>query len=272
MQRKTKIIAEIGENHLGNMDMAKAMVATAASSGADIVKFQSYRGEDTPPDDPEHDFFMQVALTDDMHLMLKSVADEQKVQFLSSPFTIERARFLIEGINLQSIKIASCKITDLEFLDYINSMHQSVKAVYLSTGMAKLATIDKALIHLKDIQRIAILHCVSVYPTPDEEANLLAIRTLHDSYPNHDIGYSDHTRGIAACVAAVALGATVLEKHYTFNTLMPGTDHEGAMTPQSLEEMVQWIERIERMLGTGEKVPSKGEEKIMSTMLDRFSE
>ena len=102
MPRKTAIIAEIGENHLGNMDMAKTMITTAADSGANIVKFQSYRGEDTPPDDPEHEFFMRVALTDEMHFMLKRVADEQKVEFLSSPFTIERTRFLIERMGLRS--------------------------------------------------------------------------------------------------------------------------------------------------------------------------
>ncbi len=272
MNRKTTIIAEIGENHLGNMDLARAMVTTAADFGADIVKFQSYRGEDALPGDPERDFFKKVELPDEMHFELKALAESKGIRFMSSPFTVERAKFLVEKVGLSEIKVPSGKMHNTKLLDYLNSKSNQVKTVYLSTGMANLDLIKKSLKYLKDIQRVIILHCVSVYPLKDKEANLRAITTLQKEFSKYEIGYSDHTCGIEACVAAVALGATVLEKHYTFNTLMPGTDHLGAMTPQDLGRLVKWIERIERMLGTGVKEPSEEEKKIMNILRDRFGD
>ena len=272
MARKTTIIAEIGENHLGNVDMAKAMIAAAAGFGADIVKFQSYRGEDTRPDDPEREFFKQVELSDEMHGELKKVSIEKGIRFMSSPINIERAAFLIEKMRLPEIKVASGKMHNTEFLDYINSRREIVKTVYFSTGMATVDLIRSSLTHLSAIDRVVVMHCVSVYPLDDEEANLRGITTLQKEFPGYEIGYSDHTCGIQACIAAVALGAVVLEKHFTFNTLMPGTDHLGAMTPQDLGEMIPWIERIERMLGNGQKVPSEGEKMIMDIIRDRFGD
>ncbi len=272
MKRKTTIIAEIGENHMGNMEMAKAMITTAADFGADIVKFQSYRGEDTKPDDPERDFFKQVELSDEMHFELKSLAEEKGVKFLSSPFNVERAKFLVENLGLDEIKVASGKMHNAKLLDYLNSQHDKVKTVYISTGVATIDMIRESVSRLKDIERVVIFHCVATYPLKDEDANLRAISTLIREFPDYEIGYSDHTCGIEACVAAVALGAVVLEKHYTFNTLMPGTDHLGAMTPQMLGELVRWIERIEPMLGTGEKKPTEAEKQIAHLLRDRFGD
>ena len=272
MARNTTIIAEIGENHLGNMDMAKAMIVAAADFGADIVKFQSYRGAHTRPDDPERRFFEKVELSDEIHFELRDLAAEKNVRFMSSPFNVERARFLVEQVGSREIKVASGKMHNAKLLDYLNSRHDSVKTVYLSTGMATLPMIRQSVERLKDIDRVVILHCVAVYPLKDEDANLRAITTLRCEFPDYEIGYSDHTCGLQACTAAVALGATVLEKHLTFNTLMPGTDHVGAMTPQDLGFLAEWVERIESMLGTGEKAPSEEEKKVMDLMRDRFGD
>ena len=272
MARKTTVIAEIGENHLGNMDMAKAMLVAAAEHGADIVKFQSYRSADTAPDDPERGFFSSVELSDEAHLALRDLAHEKGVRFMSSPFNLDRARLLVEKLELPEIKVASGKMHNTKLLDYLNSRHETVKTVYLSTGMATVDMIRDSLAHLCDIERVVILHCVAVYPLDDADANLRAITTLQGEFPNHEIGYSDHTCGIRACVAAVALGATVIEKHFTFSTLMPGTDHLGAMTPQDQAELIRWIERIEPMLGSGEKIPSEAEKKVMHLMRDRFGD
>ena len=272
MARKTTIIAEIGENHLGNMDMAKAMIVAAADYGADIAKFQSYRGDDTASDDPEREFFKQVELSDEIHFELRDLAREKGIRFMSSPFNVNRAKFLIEKLGLDEIKVASGKMHNSKFLDYINSRHDTVKTVYLSTGMSTIDLIRDSVSRLQDINRVVVLHCVAFYPLDDEEANLRAITTLRSEFPDYEIGYSDHTCGIDACVAAVALGATVLEKHFTFNTLMPGTDHLGAMTPQDLGVLAKWVERIEPMLGSGEKAPSEKEKKIMHLMRDRFGD
>ena len=272
MSRKTTVIAEIGENHLGNMDMAKAMLMAAAEHGADVVKFQSYRAADTAADDPDREAFAQVELSDEAHFELRDLAREQGVRFLSSPFTKERASFLVEELGLSEIKVASGKMHNTKLLDFLNSKHDAVRTIYFSTGMATVDLIRDSLTHLADIERIVMMHCVSTYPLDDADANLRAITTLRREFPDHEIGYSDHTCGIQACVAAVALGATVVEKHFTFNTLMPGTDHLGAMTPQTQAEMIRWIERIERMLGTGEKVPSEEEKKIAPLMRDRFGD
>jgi len=258
---KTTLIAEIGENHYGNMQLARSMVVAAADHGAHVVKFQSYRGEDTAPDDPEREWFKQVELSDEMHFELKELAESKGVRFLSSPFNMERTRFLVEQLGLKEIKIASGMLRHLKVLDYLNSKADVVETIYMSTGLATLEEIRDSLSHLKDIRRVVILHCVSCYPTDDEDANLRAITTLQREFPEYEIGYSDHTRGIEACVAAVALGATVLEKHFTYNVLMPGDDHAGGMTPADLAELAHRVERIEKMLGTGQKVPCEKEKK-----------
>lgn len=270
MRCQTTIIAEIGENHLGNIDMARAMIETAADHGAHIVKFQSYFGKDTASDDPEREWFERVELSDEMHFELAALARAKGVRFLSSPFNVERAHFLVEKLGLSEIKVASGTMRNLDLLDYLDSRADAIRTVYLSTGMATLDEIRDSLSHLPHIDRVVVLHCVSTYPLDDEEANLRAITTLQRAFPDREIGYSDHTCGIEACVAAVALGAVVVEKHYTFNVLMPGTDHVGAMTPQDLAVMVERIGRVEKMLGSGEKQPTAKEGEVMPIMRNRF--
>ncbi len=263
---RTAVIAEIGENHLGRLDLALRMLEEAARAGADIVKFQSYRGGDVDPGDPEREWFSQVELTDDMHRQLKRRAEELGIQFLSSPFTVERARFLCEDMSLRSVKIASSEILNLPLLDYVNPR---VETVYLSTGMSTLEEVSLALGHL-DHPRVVILHCVTQYPARDEDANLLAIPTLQEAFPERAVGYSDHTTGIEAAVAAAALGAAVVEKHFTLSKNLPGTDHVLSATPEELAEMIRRIRRVEGLLGSGSKEPAAAEREIRDAVRSRW--
>ena len=265
---KTIIIAEIGENHLGDINLAKKMIYKAAESGANIVKFQSYLGSDFKGDDPEKEWFTRVELSNENHFELKNLADQSNIEFLSSPFSLERARFLCEELKLNKIKIASGMMMNFRVLDYINS--SDTETVFLSTGMATLDEISEALKHLQNISNIFLLHCVTQYPCSEEEANLEAILTLKNKF-NLPVGYSDHTLGIDACLAAVALGATIIEKHFTLDkNCREGTDHILSATPDELKRMVETIRRIEIMLGDGVKQPSSGENKIIDFVRTRF--
>jgi N,N'-diacetyllegionaminate synthase len=264
----TVIIAEIGENHLGNMDMAKVMIAQAAQAGADIVKFQSYRGVDVREDDPEREWFGRVELSNAMHHELMAYAEKCGVEFMSSPFTVERARLLCEGLGLKRIKIASSEMTNHRLLDYVN---KHAEVVFLSTGMANIEEVGESLEHLSRVKDVYVLHCVTQYPVEDHEANLLAIQALQRAFPSYKIGYSDHTLGIIAPLAAVAMGAKAVEKHYTISKLLPGTDHILSTEPQEFKEMVGQIRRLEAMLGSPEKAPTPSEMKIREMVRGRWA-
>jgi sialic acid synthase SpsE len=262
------IIAEIGENHLGDLHLAKQMIADAAKSGADIVKFQSYLGKDFKTDDPEKEWFTKVELSNEAHFELREFSMENGVEFLSSPFSLDRARFLCEELGLKKIKIASGMMLNFPVLDYINYM--KIDTVYLSTGMATLNEINTALEHMKDIPNKYLMHCVTQCPCKEEEANLLAIKTLRREF-GLPVGYSDHTVGIDACLTAFILGAEVIEKHFTFDKNCPeGTDHIISMTNAELKELVTKIIKIELLFGDGVKQPSKGEEEIIEFVRNRF--
>src|SRR4051812_46935305 len=186
------VIAEIGENHAGDMQLAKDMIARAAQAGADVVKFQSYRGQDVDEDDPEREWFGQVELSEDDHRELFDAAARNGVRFLSAPFTLERARLLVDDLGLDEIKVASSEMLNTALLDYLN---ERVSTLYISTGLATLDEIREAVSHLGRVDDLVIMHCVTQYPTADEDANLRAIATLVDAFPEHRIGYSDHTLG-----------------------------------------------------------------------------
>ncbi|MBF0458288.1 MAG: N-acetylneuraminate synthase family protein [Nitrospirae bacterium] len=268
MGNHTTIIAEIGENFIGDLDIAASLVDKAAEAGADIVKFQSYRWQDFRDDDPEKEWFKKVTLSDAAHFMLKERADKAGIGFLSTPFTVERAKFLVEQLGLRQIKIASGIMLNFPIMDYINN--SGVEHVLVSTGMATIDEINAAVKMLNKIKSITILHCVTQYPCRDEDANLTAIQTLLKQF-QHPIGYSDHTIGTDACIAAAALGASVIEKHYTFdNNCKEGTDHEISVEPAALRSMVQSIRRVEKMLGSGIKVPCSGEREIINFVRNRF--
>ena len=268
MKGKTIITAEIGENHLGDVERAKNMIADAARAGADMVKFQSYLASEVADTDPEKEWFAKVQLSDEAHYELKECADRHGVEFLSSPFSLNRAKLLCEGLGLKKIKMASSELLNFPLLDYVN---QHAETVFLSTGMATLDEIKLALTRLSKAKTCYLLHCVTQYPAKPEEANLQAITTLKAAFPQHPIGYSDHTIGIDACIIAVALGAWVVEKHFTFDKNYPeGSDHILSATPEEFQEMVERIRKVEIMLGDGIKQPSPSERKIMDFVRNRF--
>jgi len=264
---RTTVIAEIGENHVGDWDLARRMIEKAAWAGADLVKFQSYRSRDVREQDPEREWFTRVELPDKLHVELKAAAEKQGVGFLSSPFSVERARFLCEKLGLRAIKVASSELLNRPMLEYIN---RHADTVYLSTGMATLDEIAQALRLLCDVPEVCILHCVTQYPLKDAETNLRAISTLQKAFPNRAIGYSDHTIGILAPVAAVALGAKVVEKHFTVDRSLPGTDHVLSALPEEFRAMVNQIRRVETLLGEEEKVPAASELLIRDFVRSRF--
>lgn len=267
-KNRVTIIAEIGENHIGKIDLAKRMIKDAAIAGADMVKFQSYLGKDFKDDDPEKEWFRKVELSNESHLELKKCAEENGVEFLSSPFSLERAKFLCENLGLKKIKIASGMMLNIKVLDYLNFI--GIDTVFVSTGMADIEEIKSAVNHLRNIPNIYLLHCITQYPCKDNEVNLQAIITLKKEF-NLPIGYSDHTFGMDACLAAVALGAVVIEKHFTFDKqCREGTDHEMSLEFIEFKKMIQSIRRIEIMLGDGQKIPSVGEKKIINFVRNRF--
>ncbi|NQT46490.1 MAG: N-acetylneuraminate synthase family protein [Candidatus Omnitrophica bacterium] len=265
---RVKIIAEIGENHIGDMDIAKRLIREAAEAGADYVKFQSYRPENFSTDDPEYEWFKKVSLSDGAHSMLKRYAEECGIEFTSSPFSVERAEFLCGELGLKEIKIASGVMLNFPILNYINSR---VDTVFLSTGMATLDEIRDALAHIKDVPNVYLLHCVAQYPCEDKEANLKAISILKNRFPACGIGYSDHTIGTDACLMAAALGAQVIEKHFTFDkNAKEGTDHILSLEPAELKALVKSVRRAESLLGKDAKEPTPGEERIKEFVRSRF--
>ena len=180
--------------------------------------------------------------------------------------------FLVDKMGQTSLKLASSRIVDHELLDYVNSRADQVKTVYLSTGGATLPEIHDAVDRLAHIDSLSLLHCVSQYPTDDHNVNLRAIPTIKAEFPHLRVGYSDHSRGIEACLAAVALGAELLEKHFTYHTRMPGDDHEGALTPETLRQLVTQVSRLEVMLGSDEKGPVPDETKALSQLRGKLLE
>ena len=267
MRGETVIIAEIGENHGGDWDLARKMVVAAAEAGADIVKFQSYLGAEVANDDPEKEWFTKVQLSDNIHFELKALAEQQGVDFLTSCFSIGRARFLVEELGLGQIKVASSEMLNFGLLDYLNGR---VDAVFLSTGLATLDEVREAVSHLQNAKDIYILQCTTQYPCPPEQANLAVIPTLRAAFPRHHVGFSDHTIGILAPVAAVALGAEVVEKHFTLDKSLPGTDHVLSVAPDELKAMIEQIRMVETLLGSPVKKPTASELEIREFVRGRF--
>ena len=263
---QTSIIAEIGENHYGNWDICRAMVEQVAGNGGTCAKFQTYKADEFGADHEWYEEFQRVAMPESVHFEMQTLCRELGIEFLSSAFTRGSATFLIDRMGLDSLKLASSRVTQLELLDFVNSRSDQVKTVYLSTGMATLDEVRVAVRHLDRIERLVLFQCTSQYPTDDENVNLRAMGTLQHEFSECGIGFSDHSRGIEACTAAVALGAEVLEKHFTFHTALPGDDHAGALTPESLAELCRRLERIERMLGSAVKTPVPAEQRARDNL------
>jgi sialic acid synthase SpsE len=266
MQKKIILIAEIGENHLGKINYAKKMIRYAKYSRADYVKFQSYNEKCLTKNDPEYEWFKRVSLSNKDHYELQNYSRKQKIKFMSSPFSLERAEFLCERLKMKEIKVASAKITDLRLLRYLN---KKCNKVYLSTGLSNINEIKKSLKVLSNVG-VNILHCVSEYPLKYQNANLLAIKHLKEKFPNYTIGYSDHTIGNIAVLTAVALGATVIEKHFTLNKKFEGTDHILSASRKDLLEIRNSIDNIAKLLGNEKKTLTKKEKKILKFVRNRF--
>ena len=266
MKKKITLIAEIGENFLGNLVLAKKLITEAKKGGADFAKFQSYNELCIKKTDPEYNWFKKVSLSNNNHFILKKYCKKKNISFLSSPFSLERAEFLCEKLKMKTIKIASSKMTEKNLLKYLN---KKCDKVFLSTGMSNLVEIRKSLKYLSNLE-IVILHCVSEYPLKDKNANLLAIRVFKKEFPKNEIGYSDHTIGITAPLVAVSLGATTIEKHFTLNKKFKGTDHILSADPKDLKELAEKINKISLLLGQEIKKPSYIEKKTKLFMRKRF--
>ena len=269
---KTVLIAELGENHYGRWDVCRGMVEEVAAGGATVAKFQTYTANQFGSDHEWFDWFQGVEMPEEVHFEMQQLCGELGITFLSSTFTLRSTDFLVDRMGLKALKLASSRIVDIELLEHVNDRSEQVDTVYLSTGGSTLEEIGRAVQCLGSIKNLSLLHCVSQYPTEDPNVNLLAIRAMQAEFPGIPIGYSDHSRGIEACLAAVALGATVLEKHFTYHTRMPGDDHQGALTPESLAELVGQITRLETMLGREEKIPMPDEQKALSQLRGKMLE
>jgi N,N'-diacetyllegionaminate synthase len=273
MTYSTTIIAEAGVNHNGKIDLAKRLVNVAAEAGADLVKFQtfkatrlatksatkaSYQKKNISKDQSQFEMLRRLELTEKMHEVLLSHCKKKKISFFSSGFDIQSLDYL-NSLGLKRFKIPSGEITNLPYLRHIGTFG---KPLILSTGMATLYEIEDALKVLEKVgirrKNITILHCNTEYPTSMADVNLRAMCTIRDRF-GVAVGYSDHTLGFEVAIAAVALGATVIEKHFTLNRNLSGPDHKASLEPKELADMVSRIRNIEKALGDGIKQPSKSE-------------
>ena len=261
----TFIIAEVGVNHNGSVDIAKKMIDTAKACGVDAVKFQTfvsenlvsrfaekaeYQKETTGKDESQLAMIKKLELSYDDFRDLKSYAESMGLEFMSTPFDHESIDFLAE-LGMDIFKIPSGEITNLPYLMRIAKLK---RRVILSTGMSTLQEIKEAIAILKKYgtDDITLLHCNTAYPTPYGDVNLNAMKTLRDSF-GLPVGYSDHTKGIEVPIAAAALGAVVIEKHFTLDRNMEGPDHKASLEPDELKQMVTSIRNIEDALGSYEK-------------------
>lgn len=270
---KTLIIAEAGVNHNGDLVLAKKLVEVAAQSGADIVKFQTfkastiatrsaqkaaYQTKTTKGEPTQYNMLQKLELTEPMHIELIACCAQNDIQFLSTGFDIESVD-LLEKLGQALHKIPSGEITNLPYLRHIGALG---KPVILSTGMSTMAEIEAAVSTLEhegtSRDKITVLHCTTEYPTPMDEVNLNAMRTIATQC-NTAIGYSDHTKGIEIAIAAVALGACVIEKHFTLDCAMEGPDHKASLEPDELAAMIASIRNIEQAMGDGDKRPTQSE-------------
>ena len=272
------IIAEAGVNHNGSVDLAKKLIDVAFSSGADAVKFQTFKASNlvsknakkaqyqkenmNTVDDSQYSMLKKLELDTESHKELITYCDSKNIMFLSTPFDHESIE-LLNALGLQIFKIPSGEITNLPYLRHIGSLN---KKVILSTGMANLGEIEDALDILKNSgtlqENITVLHANTMYPTPLEDANLKAMVTIGQAF-DVDYGYSDHTLGIEVPIGAVAMGANVIEKHFTLDKNMKGPDHKASLEPYELEAMVKAIRNIELALGCSIKKPSPSEKPNM---------
>jgi len=266
-QKKVFIIAEAGVNHNGSIELAKQLIDVAAKAHADAVKFQTFIAEEVVSTDaPKAEYQKQTTNTSESQLKLElskedhqeliDYAKHKNIMFLSTPFD-ERSVDLLGELRVPLIKISSGEITNHPFLKYIT---KKGLPIILSTGMSTLEEVAEAVSVIKDAgcEDLTLLHCTSNYPARVEDCNLLAMKTMADAF-DVAVGYSDHTPGIYVPLAAAAMGACVIEKHFTLDKNLPGPDHKASLEPAELEEMVQGIRLVEKARGSSVKAPVESE-------------
>ena len=267
---KVLIIAEAGVNHNGSLELAKKLVDAAKECGADIVKFQTakleslvsksapmaeYQKNNIGQEKSQSDMLKDLLLAFEDFVELKKYCEEIEIEFLSTPFDIESIYFLKDMVRLW--KVPSGEITNLPYLVEIG---KTKMPVILSTGMCEIEEVEAAveILFKNGTEDITLLHCNTQYPTPYEDVNLRAMNRLKEKF-GVKVGYSDHTKGIEVPIAAVAMGATVIEKHFTLDRNMEGPDHKASLEPGELKQMIQSIRNIECALGDEDKKPSASE-------------
>lgn len=272
------IIAEAGVNHNGDLALAKKMVDVAKEAGCDAIKFQTfkadkvvstgaekaeYQKETSNQKESQLEMIRRLELSETMHRKILDHCCQKDIIFSSSPFDEGSVDFL-DTLQLPFFKIPSGEITNLSFVEYIAKKH---RPTIISTGMSTLQEVKECVgvFHANDHQDIALLHCLTAYPARIEELNLRAIETLKREF-NVPVGFSDHTIGFDAAIAAAALGAQIIEKHFTLDKNMPGPDHQASLNPKELGEFVKIIRTVKTALGTGEKIPAECEMKIASVV------
>ena len=258
--KKVYIIAEIGVNHNGSMELAKKLITEAKIAGADAVKFQTFKAEElatketpkvkyqinTNQIESHYEMLRKLELSEENHFYIQNLCKQSNITFLSTPYDIKSAKFLNEEINVPLFKTASADIVDIPLHEYIAS---TLKPSFVSTGMATISEIDKVFqIYKNKKSKIALLHCVSNYPCSNTSINLNVIKSLRDLF-NVPIGYSDHSVGTEAAIASISLGAKIIEKHFTVDKSLNGPDHKASSNPQEFAELVSKIRKVEVMLG-----------------------
>ena len=275
MERQTIIIAEAGVNHNGSLEIAKKLIDVAAEAGVDYVKFQTFKAENlvsktaskaeyqkvnSGEQDTQFEMLKKLELDLDDHHELIAYCKSKNVSFFSTGFDLQSLQML-NDLGLRLYKVPSGEITNLP---YLRKVAKLAEKVIISTGMCTMDDIDKAVSVFIDqgmhLENIIVLHCNTEYPTPMKDVNLFAMQSIAQQF-KVGIGYSDHTLGIEVPIAAVALGATVIEKHFTLDRTMVGPDHAASLEPNELIQMVKSIRNIEKALGSGLKEPSESEQK-----------
>lgn len=278
MKKPVYIIAEAGVNHNGSLEKALELCNAAKKAGVDCVKFQTwktekiitkstpmaeYQAKNTESSDSQFDMLKKLELGYPEFKIIWQHCQKIGIDVLSTPDETDSLDFLVDELKMPIIKIGSGDITNLPYLEMVA---QKQLPVILSTGMCGIAEVEEAVLCLEThgCPSLSLLHCTTNYPCPMNEVNLLAMNTLAQF--GHPVGYSDHTLGLEVPVAAVALGATIIEKHFTLDKSMEGPDHLASMDPEELAAMVQAIRNIEQAMGSARKKPNPSEEKIKSVV------
>lgn len=265
------IIAEAGVNHNGDSELAFRLVDAAVTAGADAVKFQTfhtdqvvsaaapkaaYQRRTTEPEQSQADMIRALELSPELHRRLRDYCGERGILFLSTPFDPDSAD-LLERLEVPAFKVGSGEITNLPLLQHIARKH---RPMLISTGMSTLAEVQQALetVRATGCEQVALFHCISNYPAEPADANLRAMETMRRAF-DVPVGFSDHTLGATVAIAAVALGASLLEKHLTLDRNLPGPDHQSSLEPAEFSSLVQQVRTIELALGSGVKQPTASE-------------